>query len=68
MSDRPVPLGLSAAKLIFRPVLIRCMLRPILSENWDIALSETSLVRFDPRESTMVTWGGDEKSIFREYL
>jgi hypothetical protein len=44
------------------------MLRPILPENWDIALSETSLVRFDPRESTMVTWGGDQKCIFREDL
>ena len=57
MSDRPVPLGLSAAKLIFRPVLIRCMLMPILPENWDIDRSEISLVRFEPRESTMVTSG-----------
>jgi hypothetical protein len=29
------------------------MLRPILPENCDIALNEGSLVRFEPRESTM---------------
>jgi hypothetical protein len=33
------------------------MLRPILPENWDIDRSEISLVRFEPRESTMVTSG-----------
>ena len=60
MSDRPVPLGLSEAKLIFRPVLIRCMLMPILPENWDIDRSETSLVRFEPRESTMVSSRGNK--------
>ena len=47
-------LGLSEAKLSFLPVESLWMLSPMFPVYLDMALSAGSLVRFEPRESTML--------------